>query len=71
MKADPRYTSNAMFDSYPWPQSPNAKQIMEVAEATESLRTEQRTMMENLVNLSGDPYRTSARKTRESVLMHV
>ena len=27
LKGDPRYTSSTVFDSFPWPQSPDAKQV--------------------------------------------
>jgi hypothetical protein len=33
-----RYTSNTVFDSFPWPQSPSAKQIRDVAKAAVTLR---------------------------------
>jgi hypothetical protein len=33
-----RYTSNTVFDSFPWPQSPSLKQVREVANAGVSLR---------------------------------
>lgn len=33
-----RYTSNTVFDSFPWPQSPNAKQVRSVADAAIALR---------------------------------
>jgi hypothetical protein len=53
MKADPRYTSNTVFDSYPWPQNPTTKQVKDVAQAAEILRTERRAM----VNKHGQPLR--------------
>jgi N-6 DNA Methylase len=33
-----RYTSNTVFDSFPWPQNPSAKQIEDVAAKAKSLR---------------------------------
>lgn len=39
MKGDWRYTSNTVFDSFPWPQSPNAKQIAAVAKSAVELRS--------------------------------
>jgi hypothetical protein len=39
MKADPRYTSNTVYDTFPWPQSPSAKVIEEIAKAARELRT--------------------------------
>lgn len=38
MKADPRYTSNTVFDSFPWPQDPKPKAVRAVAEAAVALR---------------------------------
>jgi hypothetical protein len=58
MKADPRYTSNTVFDSYSWPQSPNAKHVMDVAKAAEKLRTERRAMVEKHGQPLRDLYRT-------------
>ncbi len=39
MKADPRYTSNTVWDSFPWPQEPSVKAIKAVADAAVSFRT--------------------------------
>jgi SAM-dependent methyltransferase len=39
LKSDPRYTSNTVFDSFPWPQSPTASQIRKVADAGIALRS--------------------------------
>lgn len=38
LKGDPRYTSNTVFDSFPWPQSPTARQVDAVADAARALR---------------------------------
>lgn len=38
MKSDPRYTSNTVFDSFPWPQTSSAAQIRAVADAAIALR---------------------------------
>jgi len=38
MKADPRYTSESVFDTFPWPQNPTLSDVMNVAEAAVSLR---------------------------------
>jgi hypothetical protein len=37
-KADWRYTSNTVFDSFPWPQTPDTKQVAAVAKAAVALR---------------------------------
>ncbi|WP_454624090.1 DNA methyltransferase [Bradyrhizobium cenepequi] len=39
MKADWRYTSNTVFDSFPWPQEPNMKSVVAVSEASTALRS--------------------------------
>jgi len=38
LKGDWRYTSNTVFDSFPWPQNPSEKQCAEVANAAVALR---------------------------------
>jgi hypothetical protein len=38
LKSDPRYTSNTVFDTFPWPQKPSAKAIKAVAVAAVALR---------------------------------
>jgi len=38
LKRDYRYTSNTVFDSFPWPQNPTANQIEKVAIASKRLR---------------------------------
>ena len=38
MKADPRYTSNTVFDTFPWPEEPSTKTIKAVAVAAVALR---------------------------------
>ena len=58
MKADPRYTSNTVFDSYPWPQSPNARQVKDVAQTAENLRTERRAMVKKHGQPLRELYRT-------------
>ena len=37
-KADFRYTSNSVFDSFVWPQAPSAKNIRKIADAAAALR---------------------------------
>lgn len=39
MKSDPRYTSESVFHTFPWPQSPSAAHIDAVAKAGVTLRT--------------------------------
>ncbi|WP_201263880.1 type IIL restriction-modification enzyme MmeI [Bradyrhizobium canariense] len=38
LKSDFRYTSNTVFDTFPWPQEPNAKVVRQVADAAIALR---------------------------------
>jgi hypothetical protein len=38
LKSDYRYTSNTVFDTFPWPQKPNAKAIKAVSAAAVALR---------------------------------
>jgi hypothetical protein len=38
LKRDHRYTSNTVFDSFPWPQSPSLKIIKTIADAAVALR---------------------------------
>ena len=39
LKADFRYTSDTVFDSFPWPQVPTKQQVSDVAEKAVALRT--------------------------------
>jgi hypothetical protein len=38
IKIDPRYTSNTVFDSFPWPQAPSLQSINKIAEISRELR---------------------------------
>lgn len=44
LKGDFRYTSNTVFDSFPWPQAPTDSQVSGVAEAARDLRHVRRTL---------------------------
>jgi SAM-dependent methyltransferase len=44
LKGDWRYTSNSVFDSFPWPQDPSAKHVAAVATAAVALRTLRHTL---------------------------
>ena len=39
LKSDARYTSNTVFDSFPWPQTPTLADVKAVADAAVALRT--------------------------------
>jgi len=45
MKGDWRYTSNSVFDTFPWPQTPKPKDIAAVARAGAELRIHRRALM--------------------------
>jgi N-6 DNA Methylase len=45
LKGDPRYTSNTVFDSFPWPQGPELTQAQAVAKAAIALRERRRKLM--------------------------
>jgi hypothetical protein len=51
LKSDFRYTSNTVFDTFPWPQQPNAKAVRRVADAAVALR-KKRDMLREKHNLS-------------------
>jgi hypothetical protein len=42
----PRYTSESVFNSFPWPQAPTPAQVRNVADAGRSVRAARRAMME-------------------------
>lgn len=53
-----RYTSDSVFDSFPWPQKPTKAQVDNIARCSEELRVaRQKTMQENQMTLR-DLYRT-------------
>lgn len=45
LKGDWRYTSNTVFDSFPWPQAPTKKQIEAVARHAKALRDKRNELM--------------------------
>jgi SAM-dependent methyltransferase len=58
LKADFRYTSDTVFDTFAWPQTPTRKQIKAVAEAAVALRTLRHETMRKLKCSLRDLYRT-------------
>ena len=58
IKADFRYTSDTVFDTFPWPQEPTRSQIKAVAEAAVALRSLRRETMRKLNYSLRDLYRT-------------
>jgi hypothetical protein len=52
MKGDPRYTTESIWDTFPWPQKPTNKQVLEIAQIAKKLREERRKiMLENKTTL--------------------
>ena len=67
LKGDFRYTSNTVFDSFPWPQSPTKAQVKKVAEISTTLREFRRSHLDAR-NLSlRDLYRTLELPGRNSL----
>lgn len=58
LKGDPRYTSNTVFDSFPWPQNPTEKQVAEIAKYAVELRQKRNEVMEKNRLCLRDLYRT-------------
>lgn len=46
LKGDPRYTSDTVFDSFPWPQNPKEKDIRQIANLACELRAKRNEIME-------------------------
>jgi hypothetical protein len=58
LKGDPRYTSNTVFDSFPWPQNPSRQAVQEVAAAAVDLRTLRRKLKQQYDMSFRELYRT-------------
>ena len=58
LKGDFRYTSDTVFDTFPWPQKPTEKQVRAVADAACELRTLRRQIMDSNGWSLRDLYRT-------------
>jgi SAM-dependent methyltransferase len=58
IKADFRYTSDTVFDTFPWPQAPKKKQIAEVAATAVALRALRLKIMTELGYSLRELYRT-------------
>jgi hypothetical protein len=57
MKSDPRYTSESVFDTFPWPQNPSEQDAIAVATAARKLRKVRGDSASHNVNLQ-ELYRT-------------
>jgi hypothetical protein len=58
MKSDPRYTSNTVFDTFPWPQAPSAEAVAAVAKASRILRAGRRGLCDEHGMTYRELYRT-------------
>src|SRR5205814_691271 len=58
LKADFRYTSDTVFDTFPWPQKPTRAQIKAIAGAAVALRALRRETMRKLNYSLRELYRT-------------
>lgn len=58
LKADFRYTSDTVFDTFPWPQNPTKQRIKAVADAAVALRKLRRETMDKLKYSLRQLYRT-------------
>lgn len=45
MKGDPRYTTESIWDTFPWPQNPSVKQVTTIAQIARKLRQARRQIM--------------------------
>lgn len=57
LKGDFRYTSNTVFDSFPWPQNPTKAQVDNIAKCSEELRLARRKLMQENQYSLRDLYR--------------
>jgi len=64
----PRYTSNTVFDSFPWPQAPKAAQVVAVAEAARKLRAVRRELRARHKLSLRDLYRSSEQPGKHPLL---
>lgn len=46
LKGDWRYTSESVFNSFPWPQNPTIEQVRKIAEYAKALRIKRREIMD-------------------------
>lgn len=57
LKGDFRYTSNSVFDYFPWPQKASVKQIKDIADMAAALRSARRSIMQEHKMSLRDLYR--------------
>jgi len=58
MKGDPRYTTNSIWDTFPWPQDPSVDQIKKVAGAAQDLHHERTKALKDYNLTLRELYRT-------------
>ncbi len=58
MKSDPRYTSNTVFDAFPWPQSPTPAAVSKIAKCAVELRNLRNSLSEEHSMTLRELYRT-------------
>ena len=57
MKGDPRYTTESIWDTFPWPQNPTRAQVAKVSAAAVKLRTERNKLMKEGNKTLSDIYK--------------
>jgi SAM-dependent methyltransferase len=67
MKKDPRYTSNTVFDTFPFPQSPSLEAMREIANASVNLRAIRHQIMQQKSCNLRELYRSLEQGTCESL----
>ncbi len=63
----PRYTSDTVFDSFPWPQTPDARTVRAVADAAKALRDTRRRIMDTQKWSLRDLYRAAEKHGRNDL----
>lgn len=79
LKREPRYTSNTVFDTFPWPQTPSEKQVHAVAEAGRELRRTRNELLKSgntslreiyrILELPGNNVVASAQETLDEAVL--
>jgi hypothetical protein len=67
LKGDWRYTTESVWDTFPWPQKPNRKQIENIAKASKTLRDERNKVMDAGKLSLRDVYRNLEKPGKNSI----
>jgi SAM-dependent methyltransferase len=67
MKSDPRYTTDSVWDTFPWPQTPTEAQIKKVAAAARVLHTERTATLKKHSMSLRDLYRLLEQPGKNSI----